>query len=184
MTLVGSSKFFIVAGALCAALSVGMGAFGAHGLKDVIAKTYTPAKLGQSEPGQSDSSDQSESEDRPKASEAPPETEAQFVQRRLANWDTGARYQMYHAIGLILVGLFCIGGNQKLCGTAALLFLVGIVLFSGMLYVLVLTNIKILGAIVPLGGLSFIFGWLCFALAIRKIPTGSGKTGSGRTDDQ
>ena len=77
---------------------------------------------------------------------------------------------MYHALGMILVALSCVVHNSKLCRIAAILFSIGIVLFSGSLYALVLTNVKVLGAIVPLGGLSFIAGWICFALAVRKTP--------------
>lgn len=159
MTLRQTSKFWISAGALFAALSVGLGAFGAHGLKDVIGKSFTPEKTA--------SNDAEAGADE---IELAPETRAQFIQRRLENWDTASRYQMYHALGMILVGLFCVVHNLKLCRIAAILFSIGIVLFSGSLYVLVLTNVKVLGAIVPLGGLSFIAGWLCFALAVWKAP--------------
>ena len=162
MKLGRTSKFLIVAGALCSALSVGLGAFGAHGLKGVIAKTYSADEIG--------SDDSTASEAEADGQEAAVETKSQFVQRRLENWETAARYQMYHAFGMIFVGLFCAMHDPKLCRIAAILFSIGIILFSGSLYALVLTNVKVLGAIVPLGGLSFIAGWICFALAAFKSP--------------
>lgn len=163
MTLGRTSKFWISAGALCAALSVGLGAFGAHGLKDVIGKSFTPKKTASTDTD-------SDVEAGTVEIELEPETRSQFIQRRLENWETASRYQMYHALGMILVALSCVVHNSKLCRIAAILFSIGIVLFSGSLYALVLTNVKVLGAIVPLGGLSFIAGWICFALAVRKTP--------------
>ena len=168
MTLGGKSKFWIVVGALFAALSVGLGAFGAHGLKGVIAGTFVSAEQDKVESTVDSNMVSDTDTEKALETDKDPETEKQYVNRRLENWNTGARYQMYHALGLIFVGLLYVSGNRTLCKFAAILFSIGIVLFSGMLYVLVLTNIKILGAIVPLGGLSFILGWLCFALAIGK----------------
>ena len=82
----------------------------------------------------------------------------------LTAFDTGVRYHMYHAVALLAVArarLF----RARLQAAAAWLFLAGMVLFSGSLYVLSLTGVRWLGAITPLGGLAFIFGWLCLALA-------------------
>lgn len=87
--------------------------------------------------------------------------------RALAIFETGARYQMYHAIALILVSLFMSRAELEnplltMSGTA---FILGIVLFSGSLYVLSLSGVKWLGAIAPLGGTAFIAGWACLAIA-------------------
>ncbi|HQV68707.1 MAG TPA: DUF423 domain-containing protein [Thermoflexales bacterium] len=86
----------------------------------------------------------------------------------LANWETAARYQMYHAVGLMAVGYACAAFKRKLAGVAGWLFIVGIVLFSGSLYALSLSGLRILGAITPLGGVAFIAGWICLALAAMR----------------
>ena len=88
------------------------------------------------------------------------------IEKRLKNWDTGVRYQMAHAIGIVLVGLLQRPlPHRRSCTAAALLMLVGIILFSGCLYVMSLTQMKFLGAIVPLGGLSMIVAWVLLAWA-------------------
>jgi len=73
--------------------------------------------------------------------------------RALEIFETGARYQMYHAFAIIIAGLV-------VARTAGWLFQAGIVLFSGSLYALALSDVKVLGAITPFGGLAFIVGWL------------------------
>jgi len=91
----------------------------------------------------------------------------------LAVFETGVRYQMYHAFGLILCGLAGLkGGSVRaswLIATAGL-FIAGIVLFSGSLYVMSLSGIRAVGALTPLGGLAFIAGWVAFggACVVRK----------------
>lgn len=85
---------------------------------------------------------------------------------RLAVWETAARYQMYHALGLMIVAYLA---SQKAAGPARVggwLFVVGTLLFSGSLYTLVLTDIRILGAITPIGGTAFIAGWLSLAWGV------------------
>lgn len=86
----------------------------------------------------------------------------------LTIYHTGVEYQFYHSLGLLLVGLIGYQVKSNLIGWAGILLLIGIVLFSGSLYVLTLTGIKSLGAITPIGGLSFIAGWVCLAVAVLK----------------
>jgi uncharacterized membrane protein YgdD (TMEM256/DUF423 family) len=81
----------------------------------------------------------------------------------LAVFETGARYQMYHALAMALAAL--IPARQ-----AAIAFLGGIVLFSGSLYLLALTGTTIWGAITPIGGLCFIAGWALLAWRAFKGP--------------
>lgn len=86
----------------------------------------------------------------------------------LSVWGTAAQYQMYHALGLIAFGLFVstrVTTSAPMCCLTAWAFSIGTVLFSGSLYALVLTDIKWLGAITPLGGLSFMIGWIGFSWA-------------------
>jgi uncharacterized membrane protein YgdD (TMEM256/DUF423 family) len=85
-------------------------------------------------------------------------------------WEVGVRYHMYHALALLAVALL-VGrvpaGQLNLAGYA---FLVGIILFCGSLYALALTNVRVLGAITPFGGLGFLAGWLILAFAAFKLP--------------
>jgi uncharacterized membrane protein YgdD (TMEM256/DUF423 family) len=84
----------------------------------------------------------------------------------LAVFETGVRYQLVHAVALLAVAglLDRLGG--RLIIAAGWLFLAGMVLFSGSLYLLALTGITVLGAITPLGGLAFLAGWACLAFAV------------------
>ena len=82
-------------------------------------------------------------------------------ERALEIFETAARYQMYHALALLLVALLInqTESSQPSLVIAGWAFIIGIVVFSGSLYALSLTDIKVLGAITPLGGLAFIIGW-------------------------
>jgi uncharacterized membrane protein YgdD (TMEM256/DUF423 family) len=80
-------------------------------------------------------------------------------------FETGARYHMYHALGLLAVGLLGLSRPSPLLSGAGWAMLAGIVLFSGSLYALALSGVRALGAITPLGGLGFLAGWLMFAVA-------------------
>lgn len=103
-----------------------LGAFGAHGLKDVL----TP--------------------------------EAKQI------YQTGVLYHLIHGLALLAVGwLATVKPESSSIKYAGLLFILGIFLFSGSLYLLSVTGIKKLGMITPLGGLAFIAGWACLALASR-----------------
>jgi len=81
---------------------------------------------------------------------------------------TGVQYQFYHTFALLAVGLFMQTGKSKALKWAGYLFITGIVLFSGSLYVLAISGIKMLGAITPVGGVAFIAGWIAFAMHFRK----------------
>lgn len=81
----------------------------------------------------------------------------------LAVYETGARYQMYHAFGLIAVALVSAEAPQRLTAAAGWCFVWGTLLFSGSLYLLALTGITWLGAVTPLGGVLFLAGWACLA---------------------
>lgn len=86
----------------------------------------------------------------------------------LGVFETGVRYQMYHAFALIAVAWALSRWPGTLLTTSGWLFLAGTLLFSGSLYLLSLTGVRWLGAITPLGGLAFLAGWLCLAYAALK----------------
>jgi uncharacterized membrane protein YgdD (TMEM256/DUF423 family) len=122
-------KIFVVLGSLSAFLGVGLGAFGAHGLKTKV----TPEML--------------------------------------AVWQTGVLYHLVHALGLLLIGILChLMPETATVRNAGWAILLGTVLFSGSLYLLVLTGVKPLGMITPFGGIAFLVGWLLLGVAAWQYP--------------
>ncbi len=119
-------KIWLVVGAVFAALTVLIGAFGAHGLKSKVSPEY------------------------------------------LLIFETGVRYQMYHSLALVLIGTIGYYLPQSSLAPVGYFMIAGIMIFSGSLYLLVLTNIRWLGAVTPIGGIFFIIGWLLLAYNIYR----------------
>jgi uncharacterized membrane protein YgdD (TMEM256/DUF423 family) len=92
--------------------------------------------------------------------------ESRLTASLLQTYETGVRYHFYHVIALVAV-VFAINRwpNTNLPVISGWLFIVGILIFSGSLYILALTGIRWLGAITPIGGVAFVAGWLCLAVA-------------------
>lgn len=126
-------------GALLGALSVTLGAFGAHGLQDVLKQRTYSAKMLEKNPNP--------------------------VAKRLDDWEVASRYLMYHALAVLACGLLAHSRPSRSLNIACWLFIFGAAIFCGMLYLLVLIEMPVLGAIVPIGGVSMIFGWLALAYA-------------------
>ena len=103
--------------------------------------------------------------------------EARVSADRVATFNTGVQYQMYHALALIAVAGFMAAGAPSIAQWAGISFLVGMVFFSGSLYVLVLTDTPVLGAVAPIGGTAFILGWGFLAWAAYTWPEWSTLTG-------
>jgi uncharacterized membrane protein YgdD (TMEM256/DUF423 family) len=118
------NKIFVLLGAINAGISVAAGAFGAHGLKAILAPDM------------------------------------------LAVFETASRYQMYHGLALLAVGMMDTRVPARDPALAGWCFLAGIVLFSGSLYVLALSGVRWLGAITPLGGAAFLAGWIAVAWSV------------------
>jgi uncharacterized membrane protein YgdD (TMEM256/DUF423 family) len=116
---------FLTAAAALGALSVALGAFGAHSLKETLSE------------------------------------------QSLNTFETAVRYQFYHVFALALAGIlrgYFPGGRIRFAG---ILFIAGMILFSGSLYLLIaLPEMRWLGAITPLGGLCFIGGWIMLAIGV------------------
>lgn len=96
-----------------------------------------------------------------------------------ANWETGVRYAMYHALAIVAVGVItslptamAARGSLAIAGWC---FLLGSCIFSGFLLALALSGIRILGAIVPIGGVLLIAGWAALAIATRPFGSGNAK---------
>lgn len=139
----GSS--WLTTGAVLAGLAVGLGAFAAHGLNDLFATQYADA------------------EPRKVAG-----VEIPASLKYLEDFKTGAEYQMYHALGIIGVGLLMRSSKNRnrSLNAAGWSFLIGIIVFSGGLYLLTTTGQRWLGAIVPIGGVAFLVGWGWFAAGV------------------
>ena len=93
---------------------------------------------------------------------------ARLEPRMLEVFETGARYQMYHAIALLGVAWAASRWPGALTTASGWLFVAGTVLFSGSLYAMALTDVRALGAVTPIGGVCFIAGWVCLAVAAGK----------------
>lgn len=130
-----------IVAALMAGLAVATGAFAAHGLDRI----YTEKYAGQT---------------RTVAGETIP-----LARKFLADFKTGAEYQMYHALGLFAVAGLAVQRPSRRAHVAGVLLLLGIVLFSGSLYVLTLTGVTRWGAVTPIGGVCFLLGWMTLAVA-------------------
>lgn len=93
--------------------------------------------------------------------------EGKLSEKYMDVWDKATAYQMYHALGIIAIAI--LNGTTKMnLNTAGWLMTLGIVLFSGSLYLLALTQIKVLGAITPIGGVLFIASWVMMMIAAIK----------------
>jgi len=124
-----TARLILQLAALLGALSVGIGAFAAHGLRKMLEATG-----------------------------------------RFETFETAVRYQFFHTLALLAVGiLWYLKPELRSLGTVAWLWLGGILVFSGSLYVLCLTGITKLGAVTPIGGVLFIAGWIVLLLAARQL---------------
>lgn len=83
----------------------------------------------------------------------------------LSSFETAARYQIYHALALILVGVLANTVSSPLLEWSGRLFATGVVLFSGSIYLMVFTGVTSLGVVTPFGGLCFLAGWAALAVA-------------------
>ena len=118
-------RTFFIVGSVLAGLAVLLGAFGAHGLRNLV----TPESID--------------------------------------TWEKAVSYQMYHAFAMLILAWVITHWPEQvnLWSLGGWFFFAGTILFSGSLYLLVLSGIKWLGAITPLGGVAFGIGWLCLVIA-------------------
>jgi uncharacterized membrane protein YgdD (TMEM256/DUF423 family) len=93
----------------------------------------------------------------------------QLEPRMLEVFETAARYQMYHALALFAVAWLVQQTQAQAAQLAGWAFVAGILLFSGSLYAMALTGVRVLGAITPIGGVAFIVGWCALAVAAMKL---------------
>lgn len=123
-----TDTLFLLIGTSLAAITVMIGAFGAHALHDFLQQN-----------------------------------------NRIATFHTAVEYQFFHTFGILVTGLIYKKTPHILIKVSGLLFMAGIILFSGSLYLLCLTHVSKWGAITPLGGLSFIVGWGFLAIGVYKV---------------
>lgn len=147
-----ANRWLLVVTGIVGASGVATGAFAAHGLAEFLESQAADPEL---------------------------------IAKRLAQFDTGVRYHLLHAVALLAISVLDLirvapqANSPETAGTAGLvnrsalrrvttLFLAGICLFSGSLYLLVLTNTPWLGAITPIGGVAWIIAWLALPFCLRK----------------
>lgn len=95
---------------------------------------------------------------------------ARLVPDMLSTFEIGVRYQMYHALALLVVGILVPRVSSPTLALAGWLFVAGTLVFSGSLYALAVTGQRWLGAVTPLGGAALIAGWLVLAWAVYARP--------------
>lgn len=94
--------------------------------------------------------------------------EGKIEPKYLETWQTGVTYQMFHAGALLVVGILSNKISASLLSWSGWLFFIGIILFSGSLFLLSLTGIRVLGAITPFGGVSFLIAWVLLMIVATK----------------
>lgn len=94
--------------------------------------------------------------------------EGKIPDKYLETWNTAVQYQMFHAAGLLIIGLLAGKVSSPLINWSGWLMFIGIIIFSGSLFVLSVTQIKVLGAITPIGGVSFLAAWVLMIIAAYK----------------
>lgn len=158
-----SAKFWLLVGGAMAALAVTFGAFGAHAIEQEIPGWYTTDDVVVE---RADSSDQPKEVDAAAVETALKELHV----KKLKTWMTGVRYHFYHAFAVIAVGLTLlhIETKSKTLDAAAVCFCLGIGLFSGSIYVLVISKVSIFGMFAAVGGVFQLTGWLLFIVGIWK----------------
>jgi uncharacterized membrane protein YgdD (TMEM256/DUF423 family) len=151
-----------VVGSLLAAIDVALAAYGAHGLKETLERLVPerPVAARQAADGPAEVG---QGREQPVDAARPVRSRDEEIAYRLGIFDTAVRYQMYHALGLIALGLLMTRQQSRWFTVTGWLFLAGVALFSGLLYGLVFSGPKILGAIVPIGGVAMIIGWVSLA---------------------
>lgn len=161
---------WLLVGGIMGFLGVALGAFGAHGIEEWIPNLYGVEDL----PTRESVSDQQEIPDWYRLD--------QLHQEKLTTWKTGVRYHFYHGLAVVLVGILLSGQLRapKLLEIAALLFVLGVIGFSGSIYLYVITKIKIFGMTAALGGTVLLVGWFCFVLGVVQLP----KLNNQRSNDQ
>jgi uncharacterized membrane protein YgdD (TMEM256/DUF423 family) len=91
----------------------------------------------------------------------------------LGTFETGVRYQMYHGLGLMVIGLAMAAWPERRLGPGAALLFFGTIVFSGSLYLLVITDARWLGAVTPVGGAALIGGWSMVAWKLLRARGGA-----------
>jgi uncharacterized membrane protein YgdD (TMEM256/DUF423 family) len=143
--MMATPRFWLLSGSILAGLGVALGAFAAHGLEGVLQSVYA------------------ESDVRTIAGLSVPAS-----WKYLQDFKTAVEYQLTHALALLAVGLLAREHVSRSLSVAGWSFIGGIALFSGSLYLLVLSGVKVLGAITPIGGVLFLIGWASLALAVAR----------------
>lgn len=139
------ARFWLTIAGILGAAGVGLGAYGAHGLEQRVVAVVAGSGVS--------------------ASDELPAEQRKEIARRLDNWKTAAQYQMTHVAALLAIGLAAGRWPSRMWCVAGAAMLLGIAMFSGMLYYEALAPERRLGIVVMFGGISYIAGWLLLAAA-------------------
>lgn len=96
---------------------------------------------------------------------------ASLTPDQLSSWQTAVQYQFFHVLALLFVGALMMTHPSATITASAIAFMLGIILFCGSIYALVLSGPRILGPVTPLGGLSLMLGWALLAISVFKLPS-------------
>lgn len=94
--------------------------------------------------------------------------EGKIPAKYLETWQTAVTYEMFHAAGLLIIGILAGKISSPLINWSGWMMFAGILLFSGSLFILSVTQIKMLGAITPIGGVAFLASWVLLIIAVYK----------------
>ncbi len=154
------SKWLVFVGACLAGIAVGLGAIGAHSLP-----AYLQSQERTNAPNQSDNQSDSQLDNQsPNQSAGLTPTSQTKIQKKLDNFEKGVRYQLFHAMAILVIGFAPVSARSRGMRIAASWMMIGILLFCGGIYGIVFTTYPT-HWIVPFGGLSFITGWIFLAVS-------------------
>ncbi|TXL66593.1 DUF423 domain-containing protein [Cerasibacillus terrae] len=95
--------------------------------------------------------------------------EGKISDKAISIWEKAVNYQMFHTLALLVTGILAAKIEAASLTTAGWAFFIGIVLFSGSLYLYATTGVKMLAMITPFGGVTFLVGWVCLGIAVTKF---------------
>ncbi|SRR5690554_4209295 len=95
--------------------------------------------------------------------------EGRLSEKMLATWEKAVQYQMFHTLAIVASALLFMKTNISMFQTAGWMFLIGIIIFSGSLYIYSTTSVKTFAMITPIGGVAFLIGWVILGIGIMRI---------------
>ncbi|GEL77315.1 DUF423 domain-containing protein [Tenuibacillus multivorans] len=95
--------------------------------------------------------------------------EGRLSEKMLQTWEKAVQYQMFHTVAILIAGMMLLRFDSSMFASAGWTFLIGIILFSGSLYIYSLSTIKTFAMITPIGGVAFLVGWVLLGIGVMKM---------------